>query len=344
MKLTAGRVDSFVRNPSPDVRAVLVYGADSGLVKERADGLVLSVTKDPSDPFRSVEIPIDTLKSNPSMLIDETAALSFSGGRRVVRVRGATDSIADVLARLGGTETVEALVIVEAGELAPRSSLRKLFEGSTDMVALPCYLDDEGKLDELVHSTLSAHGLNASADAVAFLVANLGGDRAVTRGELEKLALYKGGAGSVTLEDAEAVVGDSTRTSIDAVVLAAFGGHSGSLDRALQKAFAEGVQPVAILRSASRHLLRLHLARGLMDDGRSADQAMQGLRPPVFFGLRAAFKTQLQRWDEQRLRAAMGLVLEAEMDCKTTGNPAETVCGRALIRLAFAARSAVRDR
>lgn len=340
MKLTAGRIESFVTSPDPGVRAVLVYGPDRGLVKERADALLAAVTEDASDPFRSVEILAESLNADPTRLMDEAASLSFSGGRRVVRVSGATDSVSEVFTRFAESKTGVALVIVEAGELAARSTLRKLFEGVADMVALPCYLDNESKLDQLVHESLAAHKLTALPEAIAFLVANLGGDRAVTRRELEKLSLYMGGPGVVTLEDAEAAVGDSTRSSVDAVVYAAFGGESPALDRALQKALAEGVQPVAILRSAARHLARLHMARGSMSSGRSPDQAIQALRPPVFFALKDVFRDQLRRWDEKRLSSAMTLLTEAEIDCKTTGTPAEAVCGRTLIRLASAARNA----
>jgi hypothetical protein len=42
-----------------------------------------------------------------------------------------------------------------------------------------------------------------------------------------------------------------------------------------------------------------------------------------------------------RLNGAMGLITETEIACKTTGTPAEAVCGRMLIRLAHAARSGV---
>lgn len=339
MKLSAGRINAFVRSPDPQVCAALVYGADRGLVKERSDALLAAVTEDASDPFRSVEISTDTLKGDPTRLMDEASALSFSGGRRVVRVRGGIDALAEHFAMVMESGTGEALVIVEAGELPARSALRKVFESGDRAVAIPCYVDNERQLDQLVHESLAAHGLHASPEAGAFLVGNLGGDRAVTRQELEKLAIYKGGPGQVTLEDAEAAVGDSTRTSMDAVVYAAFGGDLAALDRALEKALAEGVQPVAILRSAARHLLRLHMARSSMSAGRSADQAMQALKPPVFFGVKEAFRDQLRRWDETRLNGAMGLVTEAEIDCKTTGTPAEAVCGRALIRLAVAARS-----
>ncbi len=339
MKLTAGRIDAFMRSPDPGVRGVLVYGADRGLVKERSDALLAAATGDASDPFRSVEISVDTLKGDATRLMDEAAALSLSGGRRVVRVRGATDAVSEQFASFIKSGMGEALVIVEAGELAARSSLRKIFEGGADTVTLPCYVDNESKLDQLVHESLAKHDLKATPEANAFLVANLGGDRAVTRQELEKLALFKGGGGVVTLEDAEAAVGDSTRTSMDAVVYAAFGGDAGGLDRALEKAVAEGVPPVAILRSVARHLVRLHMARGLMSSGRSTEQAMQALRPSVFFAVKDAFRTQLSCWDETRLSSAMELVTGAEIECKSTGTPAQAVCGRTLIRLAFAARS-----
>jgi len=339
MKLKPGRINAFVRNPDPHVRAVLVYGADRGLVKERSDALLAAVTEDASDPFRSVDISTDALKGDPTRLMDEAAAFSFSGGRRVVRIRGATDAVAEHFAKFMESRPGEALVIVEAGELQARSSLRKIFESDDHAVTLPCYVDNESQLDQLIHESLAAHGLRATPEASAFLVNNLGGDRAVTRQELEKLAVYKGEPGLVTLEDAEAAVGDSARTSMDAVVYAAFGGNLAALDRALEKALAEGVQPVAILRSAARHLLRLHMARSSMSEGRSPDQAMQALKPPVFFGVKDAFRDQLRRWDKQRLNGAMGLVTKAEIDCKTTGTPVEAVCGRALIQLAFAARS-----
>ncbi|MBT4488179.1 MAG: DNA polymerase III subunit delta, partial [Rhodospirillaceae bacterium] len=35
---------------------------------------------------------------------------------------------------------------------------------------------------------------------------------------------------------------------------------------------------------------------------------------------------------------ALAILTEAELDCKTTGLPAEAICGRALIRIANAAQ------
>jgi DNA polymerase-3 subunit delta len=344
MKIAGGRITGFVRNPDPAVRAVLVYGADQGLVRERADALVTAVADNASDPFRVTELTVGVVKTDPACLVDEAASLSFTGGRRVVRIREATDAVAEVLKALLATSTSEALVVVEAGQLAPRSSLRQLFETAGNAAAIACYVDNDAVLTEVINETLANHGLAVTPEATAFLAANLGSDRAVTRSELEKLALYMGGPGTVKIEDATAVVGDSGIMSIDSTIYAACGGDPRVLDRSLARAFAEGVQPVTMLRAAARHLQRLHLARTLVDRGRSPDQAMMALKPPVFQGLKDRFRDQTRRWDNERLAIALEIVTEAELDCKTTGTPVDAVCSRALMRLAQAARSALGGR
>mgnify|MGYP002279672751 CR=1 FL=1 len=78
----------------------------------------------------------------------------------------------------------------------------------------------------------------------------------------------------------------------------------------------------------------------MVEAGRSADQAIKSLRPPVIFKQAERFRGQLRRWPPDRLAAALDLLTAAEMDCKTTGLPAEAICGRALMRIAQAAGKA----
>ncbi|PPR23850.1 MAG: hypothetical protein CFH40_00981, partial [Alphaproteobacteria bacterium MarineAlpha10_Bin3] len=74
-------------------RAILVYGTDAGLVLERANALARSVAEDLSDPFLVAEITAASLREEPTRIADEAASISLTGGRRVVRVRDASDAI-----------------------------------------------------------------------------------------------------------------------------------------------------------------------------------------------------------------------------------------------------------
>ena len=46
MKLQGKAIEGFIARPDPKIRAVLVYGPDAGLVRDRADTLARSVVAD----------------------------------------------------------------------------------------------------------------------------------------------------------------------------------------------------------------------------------------------------------------------------------------------------------
>lgn len=337
MKLSGHKAEAFLRSPDPAARAVLVFGPDSGLVRERAVRLAKTVVPDLSDPFRVAELGPAALKDDPARLADEAAALALTGGRRVVLVRDGGDGMASLFQSFLTTPLGDALVVVEAGELGPRSALRKLFEGADNAAALACYGDEGASLQQVIAEELKAGGLSAEPEAMAFLMDHLGGDRRLTRAELQKLVLYMGSPGRVTLDDALACVGDSASLSLDDLSLATADGDHATAQRVLDRLYREGVNPVAVLRSLSRHFQRLHLAAGLVAAGKSADQAMNALKPPVIFKAADRFRRQLGRWPAERVGQALERLIEAEGECKTTGMPAAEICSRAIMTLCRAA-------
>ena len=115
-------------------------------------------------------------------------------------------------------------------------------------------------------------------------------------------------------------------------------GDAASVDRALQKLFAEGVSPVALLRAAQRHFARLHLANSRVGAGDTADRVMSSLRPPVFFKAKPRFRRQLDHWRRDRLMDVLERLADTEADCKRTGMPAETLCSRTMLQIASLGR------
>lgn len=339
MKISGARQESFINGHDPAIACILLYGPDRGLVRERSLKLAKTVVETPDDPFRVVELCGADLRADPARLSDEAQAMAFGGGRRLIKLRDVTDATSKIVeAYLKIATPDDALVVVEGGELGPRSSLRKLFEKADNAAAIACYADDQRSLPKVITETLGAHDLKPSRDAMAYLAGNLGSDRSVTRGELEKLALYMGAPGTVELEDAMAAIGDNAATALDDITLAAGSGDQAKLDKALMRALGEGVHPVQILRATARHFLRLHEASGHVAKGKNPDMAMKSLKPPVMFMQADRFRSQLQRWRPAHLNNALDILVEAEMDCKTTGMPIEAICSRALMRIAQAAK------
>ena len=349
MKIDVRSADAFVKKPSANVRAILLYGPDEGLVAERSATASASICQDLGDPFRVVELTTAQLREDPARLADEFAAIALMGGRRVVRVRPASEDIVPALENLLEAKAGDALTVIEAGDLRPSSELRRLAESSALMAAIACYADNKAVLGDLLDEALKTAGLRASAEARAWIVDNLGGDRGQSRSEIDKLVLYKGkpgaseASGTVDLEDAMAILGDTSEMGIDEVVFSTWDGDLEMLDRALDRLFSEGMSPIPILRALQRHGARLHIAASQVAKGASVEEVVARQQPPFYFARKQSFSRQLRQWGDSQVSRALASILDAEIQCKTTGLPDRSIARRLCLQLANAARRARRQ-
>lgn len=343
MKLEPRQVAGFLKQPPASLRAVLLYGADLGLVRERAEQLARQVVPEANDPFRVSMLSGAQIEEDPARLADEAAALAFTGGRRVVRWRdaGMSEGQAEALKSWLDDVKGDSLIVIEAGDIRATAPLVKVCEASPHAAAIRCFADEGAGLELVIEQALAQAKLAIEPPALAELARRLGADRLLTRSELEKLVLYigPGAARPITLDDVRAAVGDSTAEALDALIMAAAGGDQAAIEASLDRVLVDE-NPVRILRAMASHLTRLHLAKGHEQAGRSPEQAIDSLRPPVFWKAKPAMRAQLRLWSAAKLADALDLVLGAELDCKTTGMPADAILGRCLMRLAAAARAA----
>jgi DNA polymerase III subunit delta len=334
VRLSSGQVENFLRRPNPETRAVLLYGPDAGLVRERANALGRTIIADLSDPFRVADLTGAALTADPARLYDEAAQISLAGGRRLVRVRDVSDVQSAVFGRFLADPPGDGLVVVEAGDLPSRGTLRRVFEQAPHGASIGCYPDTARDLAEVIRESLAAHRIRAGRDAIDFLVMHLGGDRLLTRAELEKLALYVGDGGQVELDDARLAISDSATLSLDDAVLAAAEGDAPALDRALARVFQEGESPVTVIRAMLRHLQRLHTLAAQLGKGGTVDDALRNARPPIFYKQQENYRRQLRRWREPELRRLLDDLCDTEAQLKTTGIPGPTLCRAALFAIA----------
>ncbi len=342
VKIPKREIDSFCRAPGNVIRAVLIYGPDQGLVRERSNLLLGGVVDDPRDPFRVCDLTGEEAAKDPARLMEEAVSLSMTGGRRVVRVRGVADSFAPTMAEVLKLPTGDTLILVEAGELAARSKLRAAFEKAKDAAALACYRDEGRDLEAVIADELSRQGITADGDARRLLASCLGGDRMQTRNEIAKLALYVGPGQRATARDVENTVADSSFLSLDRIAHSVSSGNLDDLDRSLERALANRESPDTILGAVRRHLTQLELFLGLKGRGVNEAQAMKsaGVR---HFRAEDALKDAGRRWNAPLVQRARDHLFDAEARCRLTGMPDATICRRTLFDIArVAAGSASR--
>lgn len=332
-------VERFLRKPDAGTVCILIYGSDSGAVREKAKAAVTAIAGAPDDPFNTARLEDDALARDPGLLADEYAAISMMGGRRAIWVTEAAEAFAKAVEPLLARAPSGNLIVAEAGSLPKKAKLRTMLEAASSAAVIACYEDGEQDLSQLIMQEARQAGLAVDDDAMAELLELLGGDRALSRQEVSKLMTYCHGRGMVRREDVEAVCSDATGFSTDDAIDAAFEGDLDAADGELTKLAASGVAGSRALSALALHVARLQQWQAEMAHSRNAEQILRSAKPPVFFKRQASIGRQLKLWSEQDLLAAGASVGAAILQTRQYADLEDAIASRAFLSLARNARA-----
>ena len=331
MKITGAAVRRFLDKPDKAVRAVLLYGPNESFVHEAAETLARWVLGKSDDPYAVTRLGDSEIKNDGARLADALAAQSLLGGPTVVwaRIDGKAADAA-ILDALEAFERGEPLgyLIVEAGDLGSTADLVKKFTAAKSAGAIAFYEETDAERAQYARTLAKDLGLSFDRDAEEAFLAALPADRGLARQEIQKLALYAHDLGrKISVEDLDALMAGEAESALDAASLAATQGRAAQAVEALAR--IDALSGVSALRALLRRMHQLRDARGLIDGGMGADDAVGKLRPPVFWKERDAVVAQTRLWTAKKINAAYEVLWAAELRSTTAGAPQELIAADA---------------
>lgn len=336
----AQNANAFIAKPDPAVRAFVFYGTDPGLISERAKKLAEMLAARENPPGEIVRVDDNDLDNDPDRLVVELLTVPMFGGSKIVRTTASRKVTAQAVKPLIEGTPLHGALIIEAGNLKADEGFRALFEKNAMAAAIGCYVDEAASLAGLVAEVLGDAKLEITPEAREELINRLGADRALSRGEIEKLALYAQDAPTITIEHVEAIVGDASELAIDRVINAAASGDAVTAIAECDRAIASGESAQLVILMAQRHFVRLHRARAGMDSGRSLDDMIRQIRPPLHFKIRAEFERQCRIWSTRQLDAVLARISEAAKTARLSSALEVVHAERLLLEIARMARRA----
>lgn len=346
VKLAARDISSFLNQPDKNgVRAVVVYGPNQTKVREHAQRVCEWTVPDIHDAFAVTSIRADEYDSQSTSLADELNTLNMLGGRRLIHIRQAGDKMTAALKQALSDYRGENYAVIEAGELSPRSSLRKWAETQNNVAALACYDESAQELATILIEKLAQNGFKADYDVRQYFTNMYGSNRMEAEAELDKIMCYvgfpdMGAQKEVTLADVQACTGNRADQTLDILLQHVMDSDFSTLDKAYHALIQDGVSEVYILRSLQNYIARLSFVHILLNSGLSQNEAIKKLQPPVFFKNKPAFQKHLSLWSLDRLDKAQDRLIRTEAAIKQTGVPAQELTQRTLMALAHQAKSA----
>ena len=329
----AQQANAILTRPDPGLAAFLIYGTDAGLVSERAVRLAQSLAARENPPGEIVRIDEPELEADSERLSIELLTMPMFGGRKIVRTSMSRRVTGAQLRGILEGPPLAGVLIVEGGNLRADDAARAAFEKSPHAAAIPCFGDDAQSLEIMIKEVLGAHRLTITPDAREMLLARLGADRGLSRGEVEKLALYAAGTGTIEADAVEAIVGDASELAMERVIDAAAAGDGTRAIEGCQRLMASGESAQSVIAAVQWHFARLHRIRGAIEGGRSLDDALRQVRPPLHFKRRAAVEAQCRRWTAPKLSSALSRIRASALAARTASSLEESHAERLLMEL-----------
>ena len=260
MKVPQRQISTFLRKPPTEIRAALLHGTDAGLIAERSKTLALLYASDPDDVFSVTRLNGDQLVREPSLVADAAASIAIFSDVRLVMVKGRASDLLEACKLALASDLSASFVVVEANDTTTRHAVVKLFERANNAAAIGCYEDSDAAIAALVQQIMTRDQITIAEDAIRLIISRLGSNRMVSRMEIEKLALFAGQGGSLSLDDVSLALGDSATLTITDIASAAADGDSNALNQALAKAWHEDMSAIMVLRGCQGYFRQIKIA------------------------------------------------------------------------------------
>lgn len=143
------------------------------------------------------------------------------------------------------------------------------------------------------------------------MTSHLGGDRGITRGFLNKIAIYVDDKKTIELDDVEKCLPDTGAANTDDFLYSLTAGHIQQTMLALDRLLYDNAEPNMLVRMLDRHFKSLLTA------------VIDGQLPRLFWKVADKFNLATKIWRGDDITAVLTRLNELEMQMRTTGMPAE---------------------
>lgn len=336
VKVPSTRAAGFCARPDPALNGLLLYGPEPSLLAGLRRRVVEAVAE--GDDMRLTRLEAEVARKDPALLHDALRERGFFPGRRVVLIERARETLADaVRAALGGAGPEDALLVLVADPLPPRSGLRKLFEGAGALAAIGAYPEpaDPHEIVARIKAKGAAAGLTPEAEGlVAEMAARL--DPVALDGFAETAALYALGRDApLDAEALRALAPGAGEPGLDRLIAAVAGGEDKAVVPLMRRLEAAGTRPEAMLAAMRLQFRQMLTAFADPAGPRSAaERLFRGKYNPR----RDAFLRSLSGWDARRAADGARALYATERALRSPGaRPGAALAERCFIRLAILA-------
>lgn len=309
----------------------LIYGQNKGLINEKINQIISKYKKINKD-IEIIKFDCQELLDNPDKLYNEFNTFSLTGNKKIVHILNTQDALVNIISEsiLPDNKNPFCIIICESNELKPTSKLRKFFEKEKHVGILPCYYETENDVKEFISKTFENESVDISEDLKLILIKHLGTERNIIKNELEKIILFLKNKKNFSEKDILDCLNNNHNFNFEDLNYSICDSNLIKLDKIINQLYLEGINPIALLRSVSKHFQKILFINEKINNGLNINESLKLLKPPIFFLYLNQFKKHVINWKTKTCYKIIERIFNAERLCKLNSKIAKIICWRTL--------------
>ena len=298
-----------------DLKFFLFYGKNEGLKRHYINQLFKNNKSKNVIKYEEKEI-----LENEEIFFENILSNSLFESEKFIIINRSTDKISGIIIDLIERNINGVVIVVDAGLLEKKSKLRKLFEKEKDLACIATYPDTNEILSNLALTFFKKIDVSISRQNVNLIVDKCGGDRLNLENELEKIKFYLIEKKSISTEEILKLINLIENHTFYELIDNCLAKNKNKTINILNENSFSNEDCIIILRTflfKAKKILALSIE---YDKNKDINKTINSAKPPIFWKEKDIIKSQLNKWNPEKIKELIYLINDIELQIKKDYN------------------------
>jgi DNA polymerase-3 subunit delta len=304
-------VKSYIAEKNNDIfnnNLLLFYGENLGLKQDFVKKINNFFKKN-----NIVNKNQDEILNNENVFFSNLFNISLFEKRRIFLITQCNDKILKILDQID-EKLEDQKIFLFADLLDKKSKLRGLFEKSEKKGCIPCYLDNEVTLRNIITTKLKGF-TGLSLENLNLIIESCNAERSKLNNELDKIVSYFDEK-KIRTDELEKLLNIKSIENFDYIKNSVICGNKLKTNKLLSDTILEPEKNIFYLSTINRHLNQLSQIVG-QAKSKNYEKAINDMKPPIFWKEKPFYLDQVQKWNLRKIGTAFKKTYEAEILIKS---------------------------
>ena len=296
---------------------------------------IKSLNIDEDNPFLVSKIDGNELKENPTILSDNLATITMFGEKRVILLNLLYTTITQTIEKLINDNTTQGdndfLLIIKAGNLSSKSNFIKFLQTSSNCILVPCYDEELDKIKTKINELFNEYNLVFSNDFMSNFYNKFSTNSLVNQNEFEKLENFIFENRDISESLLLSFMANNEDINDKKIIDLCLSGKPKEALLYFNNIYDNSVSNIGIVRQFGNQLKLIEKLILLNKKGLSLRDAMNKIKPPIFFKNIPTVTAQCKIWSLKKVAATQKNLIKLEINCKTSTYPEKTLISQFIL-------------